>query len=176
MPHPYPPPGRPPWSPYAGKAWPGWGYPPSAWPDGSGWGWQPHAGSGSPGWGSQLPGGPGWSSQQGPWSGGPGWNPQPPAWKGSPGWGAQKPADTYPSTGWSYAPEPVVVEWTAILEPALEAVWPAIQGLLEISGRILESLPSALDVPATGTGLGHLGLFGAAEADDPETGEDRAEA
>ena len=69
-----------------------------------------------------------------------------------------------------------MVEWTAFLGPALDAVLPAIQGLLEISGQLLGSLPAAFDVPTAGSGLGHLGLFGAAEAGDPETDENRTEA
>lgn len=103
----------------------------------------------------------------------------PPGWKAPSGWSAPpawQASGSYPSEGWSYVPEPVVVEWAAILEPALDAVLPAIQGLLEISGQLLGSLPAAFDIPATSSGLGHLGLFGAADAADPETGENRAEA
>ena len=169
MPHLYPPPGQPSWGPYAGKAPSAWGSPPPTWPAGPGWGSPPPAWSGSPGWGSPpptWPAGPGWGSPPA-WSGGPGWGSPPPAWQAS---------EPYSSAGWSYAPEPVVVEWAAILEPALDAVLPAIQGLIEISSQLLSGLPGAIDIPAASSGMGHLGLFGAAEADGPQTGDDRAEA
>ena len=85
-------------------------------------------------------------------------------------------AGLYVSPGWGPAPQPVVVEWMAVIEPALNSVVPAIQGLLQISGMLLRGLPIAIDLPgpepaeahpaepsSMRSGLGHAGMFGPAE-------------
>lgn len=67
----------------------------------------------------------------------------PPPWLAAAG---PAPYGVHVPPGWGSAPDPVVVEWMAVLEPALSSVIPAIQGLLQISGMLLRQLPDALDI------------------------------
>lgn len=125
---------------------------------------------------------PAWSPPPGP--GAPSWRPYPGALHGLypaayvlyPVAGMAA-AGGYAAPDWPRAADPAPVEWVALVEPALNSVIPAIQGLLEISGLLLGRLP-AFDAAGSGpgeaapddpltlrTGLGHIGMFGPAGPD-----------
>lgn|GEM_PF-3079521 len=114
-----------------------------------------------------------------------GWGAPPPGWAAGPF--PMTPEPWYAPVAWQpyehHVPDPLVATWTAIIEPALENVLPAIHGLLQISGQLLGQLPTVLDIPGPETaevtaedapipsfGLGHVGLFGAADAGSPDPG------
>jgi len=91
-----------------------------------------------------------------------------PAEQAPPGW--------YPPVAPPVA-QPYGQEMLGLIEPALMSVLPAILGLLQLSELLLRQGPAVIDMPgpepteftpgepsAMSFGLGHIGLFGTADA------------